>query len=376
MVQPKVFISYRRDEPGNYAGQIYRWASDCFGAENVFIDVVTLGPGGDWAKEITTAVSECRVLLVVIGPQWVALAQPEQGEEDFVELEVELALERPEVSVIPVLVNGAEMPTASQLPPKLRKLAGRQALELHDYYWDHGIDALRQALEKRGLQSRDEQSPRPDEAPDRRPERTSPSPGALILQGLLLAFAAGLLGNWLVTELMPSPDEQATKAASIAVAVARRTITWAIVGSALALWLALSHRRGADAPARAIVGLLLGALAGALGGTVDALPDIADRALGSWVDPVALGATGALVGALLGGSWRPPRGAYGMLAGAAAGVLVELLFASPANPGEAAVRVTAVTGLVLLTLAGLAIARDAALGGRPTRADLPPPHAR
>ena len=39
---PKVFISYRRDEPGNYAGHIYRAIRDHFGPDAVFMDVVGL----------------------------------------------------------------------------------------------------------------------------------------------------------------------------------------------------------------------------------------------------------------------------------------------------------------------------------------------
>lgn len=46
-----MFINYRRAEPGNYAAQIYPWASKEFGD----MDAVSLEP------------AECRILLVVIG---------------------------------------------------------------------------------------------------------------------------------------------------------------------------------------------------------------------------------------------------------------------------------------------------------------------
>ncbi len=355
----KVFISYRRDEPGDYAGHIYRWASGYFGADNVFIDVVTLRPGTDWQEEITKAVNESCALLVVMGPQWAPLAQSDEHKQDFVELEVQLALRRPDVAVIPVLVGGAPPPDPANLPASFHKLARRQALKLHNEFWDLGIDKLRQRLEECGMRP-GQGSPKP--IPDG--ERDTPSLLALVLQGVALAFAAGLLGNWLVTELMPSPVEQEPEAAAIAVAVARRTATWAIVGAALALWLALSHRGEGNVGTRAVVGLLLGALAGAIGGGIDALPAITNQDLGSWVDPAALGATGALVGALVGGSWHPHHAAYGLAAGGAAGVLVQLVFSSPANPGEAAIRVALIAGLVLLALAALDVTRDAVLRSR------------
>jgi TIR domain-containing protein len=373
-VQPKVFISYRRGDPGNYARQIYEWASEYFGPDRVFIDVVTIGPGNPWPEEIRTAVDESCVMLVVIGRDWAALAKTGTS-EDYVELEVKLALERQEVSVIPVLVDGADMPLAPELPAGIRKLADRQAHRMYNEYWPQGIDRLRQALEDCGMRKLE---PPDEHVVDHETTRTEPdwaSPAALVLQGVLLALAAGLVANWLVTELMPSPEEQKTEAAGIAVSVARRTASWALVGAALALWLALSYRGGRNAPTRTIVGLLLGGVAGAIGGGVDALPDITNQDLGSWVDPAALGATGALVGALLGGSWEPRHTAWGLAAGAAAGVLVQLVFSGPANPGEAAIRVALIAGLVMGALAALTVAGEAAARSRPAGPNLPPPHA-
>ena len=49
--------------------------------------------------------------------------------EDLVRLEIEAALTR-NVRVIPVLVEGARMPRAVELPASLKKLSSRQALEL------------------------------------------------------------------------------------------------------------------------------------------------------------------------------------------------------------------------------------------------------
>ena len=46
---------------------------------------------------------------------------------------------------------------------------------------------------------------------------------------------------------------------------------------------------------------------------IDALPDIASREFGSWIDPAALAATGALIGALIGGSWTPGTPPMGSL---------------------------------------------------------------
>ena len=65
----------------------------------------------------------CSVLLVVIGPRWLA-AEGKPGwragdPKDWVRLEIELAIKRG-IRVIPVLVNGARMPSPGELPPSLR----------------------------------------------------------------------------------------------------------------------------------------------------------------------------------------------------------------------------------------------------------------
>ena len=383
--QPKVFISYRRDEPGNYADHIYRAIRDHFGSDAVFMDVVGLEPGVPWEKEIRKAVGASRALVLVIGPGWSeALEKASRDGRDFVELEVQIALDRPDVSVIPVLVGGAAMPTESELPGSLRELAGREALELHDdtVRWDHGIQTLRRALEKRGLPAlekrgllkEDGPAPRQPSPPAPPPGRDSRELGMLVLQGVLVAFAAALLANWLVSELMPALGSQATEGANIALAAARRGASWAIVGAALAIWLTLAYGRGLHAPTRALVGLVLGALAGAIGATIQRLPEITDQAMGSWVDPAAFGATGALVGALLGGSWAPPHTGSGLLAGGAAGVLVQLALGSAANPGGFALRVALIAGIVLAVIAALAAAK-AATSSRPATATLQPPYA-
>jgi hypothetical protein len=129
----RIFLSYRRAD----ASWPARWLADRlavqFGADVVFQDVDSIRPGDDFATEIEAAVGACSVLLAVIGPQWLA-AEGEAGRrlddpQDWVRLELEAAIKRG-VRVIPVLVDGARMPSASELPPSLQGLARRQAVAL------------------------------------------------------------------------------------------------------------------------------------------------------------------------------------------------------------------------------------------------------
>jgi len=94
--------------------------------------VDTIEPGVDFAEEISRAVATCKVLLAVIGPNWLTEAD-ERGRrrlddpDDIVRLEIEAALAR-DVRVIPILVEGAVMPGRQDLPESLAGLARRNAL--------------------------------------------------------------------------------------------------------------------------------------------------------------------------------------------------------------------------------------------------------
>jgi TIR domain len=136
---PKVFITYRREETAAHAGRLYDAMVARFGEANVFMDV-DMAPGVDFVERITEAVAACHVLIVVMGPRW-ATVEDEQGRarladpEDVVRLEVETALRRPDVTPIPVLVAGARMPNREDLPPEVRAITRRNALELDDHRW-------------------------------------------------------------------------------------------------------------------------------------------------------------------------------------------------------------------------------------------------
>jgi TIR domain len=148
----RVFISYRRQDSAAYAGRLYDAMVARFGERNVFMDL-DMAPGVDFVERITGAVSACQVLIEVIGPTW-ATVKDDEGRlriadpEDFVRLELEIALKRPEVTVIPVLVSGAQMPDRGDLPPELAAIARRNALELSDRRWRYDVGQLISTLEE------------------------------------------------------------------------------------------------------------------------------------------------------------------------------------------------------------------------------------
>ena len=70
---PHFFISYRRDDSGGYAGRLYDRLSAHFGADYVFMDIDTIAPGTDFGTVIKDAVSQCDILLVLIGKRWLSI---------------------------------------------------------------------------------------------------------------------------------------------------------------------------------------------------------------------------------------------------------------------------------------------------------------
>jgi hypothetical protein len=148
----RVFISYRREETAYAAGWLFDRLEDRYGRDQIFKDIDSIQLGDDWVEAINAAVGSCDVLLALIGDQWLTITD-EQGRvrldnpDDFVRLEIEAALAR-NVRVIPVLVEGATMPSADELPDGLSKLTRRQALELSPSSFDFDTSRLLEQLDR------------------------------------------------------------------------------------------------------------------------------------------------------------------------------------------------------------------------------------
>ena len=148
---PRILISYRREDSAAYAGRLFDRLSDYFGRDSIFIDIDTIKPGQDFIETIEKSVILCDVVLAVIGTRWLAVKDATgqrrlDRPDDLVRLEVASALNRG-IQVIPVLVGGAEMPQAADLPHDLLKLARLQALEVSDVRFHHDVHQLIQALD-------------------------------------------------------------------------------------------------------------------------------------------------------------------------------------------------------------------------------------
>lgn len=149
---PRIFISYRREDDPSAAGRLYDSLAGHFGAEHVFMDVDTIEPGVNFYDLIEESLSEVEALIAVIGRGWLTTVDAQgrrrlDDDHDWVRLEIAQALER-DIRVVPVLVNGATMPGAADLPADLTGLGARNALELKATDWRAGVERLVASLER------------------------------------------------------------------------------------------------------------------------------------------------------------------------------------------------------------------------------------
>src|SRR4051794_24992340 len=128
-----VFISYRRQEASWLAGWLHDRLAAYFGEARVFLDIDWIKPGADFMQVIAEAIARSRVLLLIVGPQWLA---PEgdgrrrlDHPDDPVRVELETAFRR-DLRVIPLLLEGAKMPRAGDLPNGLAGLTRLNALRV------------------------------------------------------------------------------------------------------------------------------------------------------------------------------------------------------------------------------------------------------
>lgn len=147
----RIFLCYRRDDSSGHTGRIYDELSHHFAPGQVFMDIDSIDPGLDFTEVVDRALASSAVVVVVIGRGWLTAAD-ERGRRlddpgDHVRRELATALARGR-RVIPVLVQGARMPTVGQLPEPLQPLAHRNAIELSDTRWRFDIDNLTRALDR------------------------------------------------------------------------------------------------------------------------------------------------------------------------------------------------------------------------------------
>lgn len=150
---PQIFLSYRRDDSADITGRIYDRLVQHFGKRAIFRDIDAIPLGVDFRVHIDQMVSQCNILLVIIGPVWITITDTISGQrrlddpEDFVRLEVESALAR-SIPVVPLFVRGATVPKENELPGRLKDIVYRNGIPIRpDPDFHNDLDRLIQELE-------------------------------------------------------------------------------------------------------------------------------------------------------------------------------------------------------------------------------------
>ncbi len=149
---PMIFLSYRRNDSEHITGRIRDCLAARFGDEAIFRDVDSIPVGTRFRDKIEETIKAADCLVAIIGPHWMddRESRPPGAEpaEDYVCLELESAL-RIALPLVPVLVEGAEMPSGERLGPSLRVLGGINAVTIpEEPYFRIGVDRLIEAIEE------------------------------------------------------------------------------------------------------------------------------------------------------------------------------------------------------------------------------------
>src|SRR6516225_12469926 len=111
-MEGRIFINYRREMSADAAGRLSDRLIQYFDHDRVFMDIDSIEPGVDFVKTLDDQVAQCSAFIAVIGPGWTNLKNAAgqrrlDQPNDHVRIEIESALKRDNVRVIPVLVDGA-----------------------------------------------------------------------------------------------------------------------------------------------------------------------------------------------------------------------------------------------------------------------------
>lgn len=139
MSQKRIFINYRRSDSSGHAGRLHDYLRNYLGDERIFFDVATIQAGVNFEQKINNELDNSEAVLVLIGNQWLDSKNTEgnrrlDNPQDYVRFEIETALSK-NIPVIPILLQGAEMPSKKELPDALSDLSRHNAIRLNDDHW-------------------------------------------------------------------------------------------------------------------------------------------------------------------------------------------------------------------------------------------------
>lgn len=146
----KLFISYRRSDARGIAGRLSDTLGAYFGDDRVFRDIENIEGGADFGNVIEQSLQGADAVIVLIGPDWLSTKNTNgqrrlEDPADWVAEEIARAIQLRK-PVFPVLVDGASMPRAEELPEKLKPLTRYNAISISDDRWKSDVTRLGKLL--------------------------------------------------------------------------------------------------------------------------------------------------------------------------------------------------------------------------------------
>jgi hypothetical protein len=154
----RVFMSYRRADRPMSAGRIYDHLVRALGPNSVFMDVSDICLGREWQMVLHEKLSSAEVVLAIIGPEWLRLLEEKtriqnnqepnfySEDSDPVSIELCMGLQKG-LPVVPVLIDGASLPGAADLPEPLKFLPDRQSMTIQYQSFDKDCERLLQGMQ-------------------------------------------------------------------------------------------------------------------------------------------------------------------------------------------------------------------------------------
>lgn len=151
-VKKRIFISYRVKDTQAATGRLVDALKQHFDDDQIFLDIDKIEPGLDFTLVISKYLDSSDVMLVIIGPDWMAYNSERNTyrineKNDWVRLEIATALQR-NIRVVPVLLEGASLPDEALLTDDLKPLLRRQSYEISNKRWKYDSEQLIGFLKK------------------------------------------------------------------------------------------------------------------------------------------------------------------------------------------------------------------------------------
>lgn len=143
----KIFISYRRSDSENVAKLITEQLQVALPNIDFFLDLKGIETATEWSNQIFTELINSNAVLALIGQKWVTAFQQRTASTDVMLREIEWAFDKKR-PVLPILVNGASMPSLKEIPPTIAQLHRMQAFTVQKSTFADDVERLAERISR------------------------------------------------------------------------------------------------------------------------------------------------------------------------------------------------------------------------------------